>query len=48
MWNFKNIPTKVYPMNKFDEAQADLETKYGKYMKAVIDMTKLDGEPYVI
>ena len=48
MWNFKNVPTKVYPMNKFDEAQRELETKYGKYMKAVIDMTKLDGEPYVI
>ena len=48
MWNFKNIPTKVYPMSKFDLAQAELETKFGSHMKAVIDMTKLDGEPYVI
>ena len=48
MWNFKNIPTKVYPMSKFDLAQSELETKFGKYMKAVIDMTQLDGEPYVI
>jgi threonine dehydrogenase-like Zn-dependent dehydrogenase len=47
-WEFKNIPTKVYPMNQFDRAQEELETKYGKYMKAVIDMSKLDGEPYVI
>ncbi|MBQ8356649.1 MAG: zinc-binding dehydrogenase [Clostridia bacterium] len=47
-WNFKNIPTKVYPMCQFDRAQAELETKYGKYMKAVIDMSRLDGEPYVI
>lgn len=47
-WDFKNIPTKVYPMSKFDQAQEELETKFGKYMKAVIDMTKLDGEPYII
>lgn len=47
-WNFKNIPTMVYPMNQFDRAQAELKTKYGKYMKAVIDMSRLDGEPYVI
>ena len=47
-WNYRNIPTKVYPMNKFDLAQEELETKFGKYMKAVIDMTKLDGEPYII
>jgi len=48
VWNYKNIPTKVYPMNKFDLAQSELETKYGKYMKAVIDMTKEDGEPYIV
>ena len=27
-----------------DQAQEELETKFGKYMKAVIDMTKIDGE----
>jgi threonine dehydrogenase-like Zn-dependent dehydrogenase len=47
-WDFKNIPTKAYPMSKFDQAQEELETKFGKYMKAVIDMTKIDGEPYII
>lgn len=47
-WKYKGVPTKVYPMNKFDLAQAELETKYGKYMKAIIDMTKEDGEPYII
>lgn len=47
-WNYQNIPTKVYPMSKFDQAQAELETKFGSHMKAVIDMTKLDGEPYII
>ena len=48
MWKFSNIPTKIYPMNKFDQAHEELETKYGKYMKALIDMTKEDGEPYII
>ena len=28
--------------------QAELETKYGKYMKAAINMDMPDGEPYVI
>ena len=47
-WNYQNIPTKVYPMSKFDLAQAELETKFGTHMKAVIDMTMLDGEPYIV
>jgi threonine dehydrogenase-like Zn-dependent dehydrogenase len=47
-WCFQNIPVKIYPMNKFDQAHAELETKYGKYMKALIDMTKEDGEPYIL
>ena len=47
-WDYQNIPTKIYPMSKFDLAQAELETKFGKYMKAVIDMTVLDGEPYIV
>ena len=48
VWKYCNIPTKIYPMNKFDQAQAELETKYGKYMKALVDMTKTDGEPYIV
>ena len=47
-WDFLNIPTKIYPMNQFDLAQAELETKYGKYMKAAVCMDMLDGDPYVI
>jgi threonine dehydrogenase-like Zn-dependent dehydrogenase len=47
-WNYQNLPVKVYPMSKFDQAHAELETKYGKYMKALIDMTKEDGEPYIL
>ncbi|MCL2665685.1 MAG: alcohol dehydrogenase catalytic domain-containing protein [Defluviitaleaceae bacterium] len=48
MWGYKNLPVKIYPMGKFDLAQTELKTKYGKYMKALIDMTKEDGEPYII
>lgn len=47
-WKYTNVPTKVYPRNKFDQAQEELETKFGKYMKAVIDMTAEDFEPYII
>ena len=47
-WEYQNIPVKVYPMSKFDLAQAELETKFGSHMKAVIDMSMLDGEPYII
>lgn len=46
-WNFKNIPAMIYPMNKFDQAQAELETKYGHHMKALIDMEQEDGEPHL-
>jgi len=44
-WNYNNVPVKVYPMNQFDRAHEELETKYGTYIKALIDMEKLDGEP---
>lgn len=48
MWNYQNIPVKIYPMNGFDLANEELETKYGKYMKALIDMEKEDGEAYIL
>jgi len=47
-WNYKNLPVKVYPMNQFDRAHAELHTKYGSYIKALIDMTKEDGEPQIL
>jgi threonine dehydrogenase-like Zn-dependent dehydrogenase len=47
LWKYVNVPVKVYPMDKFDLAHEELESKYGKFMKAIIDMTKLDGEPYI-
>ncbi len=47
-WNFKNIKTKVYPITMFDKAQEELTTKYGKYMKAVVDFEMTEGEPYIV
>ena len=47
-WNYIDVPTKVYPRSKFDQAQEELETKFGSHMKAVIDMTMEDGEPFII
>ncbi len=47
-WKFRHVKTKIYPYRKFDQAQAEMETKYGKFMKSLIDMTWEDGEPKVI
>lgn len=47
LWNFRDIPTMVYPMSQFDRAQEEMETKYGHHMKAVINMEMEDGEPYM-
>ena len=48
VWNYKHVPTKVYPRSMFDAAQADLPNKFGKYLKAVIDMSGKEFEPYII
>ena len=47
-WCYKHVPTKVYPVSMFDQAHADLETKFGKYLKSVVDFTREDFEPYII
>ena len=47
-WNYRHIPTMIYPRNQFDRAQAELETKFGHHMKAIIDMTREDGEPILV
>ncbi|MBQ9132641.1 MAG: alcohol dehydrogenase catalytic domain-containing protein [Clostridia bacterium] len=47
-WNYKHVPTKVYPVSMFDQAHENLETKFGKYLKAVVDFTRDDFEPYII
>lgn len=46
-WNYRDIPTMVYPMDQFDRAQEELESKYGHHMKALINMEMLTGEPYM-
>ena len=47
-WCFKELPTKIYPAAMFDAAQGELEEKYGRYMKALVDFEREDFEPYVI
>ncbi len=47
-WHFKHVPTKIYPMSQFDLAHEELDQKYGHYMKAVIDMTRLDGDAVIV
>lgn len=47
-WKYTDVPVKIYPMSQFDRAHEELETKYGTYMKALIDMTCIDGEPYIL
>lgn len=46
-WNFKSVPTKIYPVSMFDVAHEELTTKYGKYMKALVDFEREDFEPYI-
>lgn len=47
-WNYAKVPSKVYAAQDFDLAHEELKNKYGTYMKAIIDITKDSGEPYVI
>lgn len=47
-WNYKHVPTKVYPISRFDEAQGDLSNKFGRYLKAVVEFTDGDFEPYIV
>ena len=47
-WSYKHVPTKVFPISMFDKAQAELPTKFGKYLKSVVDFSGKDFEPYII
>ena len=44
-WNFSKIPTMVYPMGQLDRAYQDLENKPATFMKAVLSMREVTGEP---
>lgn len=46
-WKYKDIPTMIYPMDKFDLAQEEMDTKYGHHMKSLINMEMLTGDPYM-
>ena len=46
-WNYHNLLTKIYPMGQFDLAHEELTSKYGKYMKAIIDCGKFGSEPLI-
>lgn len=48
-WSYLCVPTKVYPITKFDQAQGELTEKYGKWMKAVVNWdVDADFEPYIV
>ena len=47
VWHFRNIPTMVYPMNQFDRAMTEMDDKYGRHIKALVNMEMADGEPYL-
>ncbi len=47
-WSFQNLPVKVYPYTQIDRAHEELTSKYGSYMKALLDFDKTEGEPYIL
>ena len=47
-WNYQGLPTKVYPISRFDQAHEELETKFGTFMKSVVLFTDEDFEPYIV
>ena len=47
-WSFAKVPTKIYPISRFDMAHAEETEKFGKWMKALVDWSGDEFEPYVI
>ena len=47
-WSFAKVPTKVYPISRFDEAHAEEPIKFGKWLKSLVDWSPEDFEPYII
>ena len=47
-WSFAKVPTKVYPISRFDEAHAEEPIKFGKWLKSLVDWNSDDFEPYII
>ena len=47
-WCFCGVPTMIYPMFQYDRAYAELTEKKLPFMKALLDMRMLNGEPRLI
>lgn len=47
-WCFRSVETKIFPACRFDEAQSELPTKFGKFLKAAVTFDGGDFEPYII
>ena len=45
VWKFQNVPTMVYPAGMYDQAYKDMKSGAGKFMKAVLDMRNVSGQP---
>lgn len=44
-WAFRGVPTMVYPADQFDRAYADMAGGQAPFMKALLDMRHVGGEP---
>ncbi len=48
IWAYQHVPTKIWPISRFDDAHAELDKKYGIYMKSLVDWSGEEFEPYVV
>ena len=46
-WEYQNLPVKIYPLDKLDQAHQEITTKYGKWIKSLVDCQGLGFEPYL-
>lgn len=49
-WNYRSVPTKIYSIADFDLAHEELPDKFGKWLKAVVDWSDMEGKnkPYIV
>lgn len=47
-WSYAKVPTKIYPITRFDTAHAEETVKFGKWMKSLVEWSCNDFEPYII
>lgn len=46
-WEYQKLPVKIYPLDKLDQAHTEITTKYGKWIKSLVDCQGLGFEPYL-